>query len=150
MMGDNMATKNNKKPASTRKRDPNLAKIISEIKEDEERERSKKVKETKKVTEDIEIIDDVPKKVEVKEEKIVPEKKEVKETKEVKKKEAKEPKETKKVQEEVPKNKKGLVITFSILAIISFAAFVFFKLPNKEYFKDLDNIVTLGVLLFTT
>ena len=150
MMGDNMATKNNKKPASTRKRDPNLAKIISEIKEDEERERSKKVKETKKVTEDIEIIDDVPKKAEVKEEKIVPDKKEVKETKEVKKKETKEPKETKKVQEEVPKNKKGLVITFSILAIISFAAFIIFKLPNKEYFKDLDNIVTLGVLLFTT
>ena len=150
MMGDNMATKNNKKPASTRKRDPNLAKIISEIKEDEERERSKKVKETKKVTEDIEIIDDVPKKAEVKEEKIVPEKKEVKETKEVKKKETKEPKETKKVQEEVPKNKNGLVITFSILAIISFVAFVFFKLPNKEYFKDIDNLVTLGVLLFTT
>lgn len=141
MMGDNMAAKNNKKPTSTRKRDPNLAKIISEIKEDEERERSKKVKETKKVNEEIEVIEDVPKKEVVKEEK---------EVKEVKKKETKEIKQTKMVQEEVPKNKKRLVITFSIFAIISFILLIVFKLPHKEYFKDIDNLVTLGVLLFTT
>ena len=139
MMGKNKKKKSNKKPTSTRKRDPNLAKIIDEIKEDEERERNKKIKEEKKVNEDIEVIEDIPKKEEKITKKEEPKKVEVK--KEVKQEINK---------EESTKSKKGLIITFSILAIISLIAFVIIKLPNKEYFKDIDNLVTLGVILFTT
>lgn len=145
MMGDSMAKKSNKKPTTSRKRDPNLAKIIDEIKEDEERERNKKVKE-KIVNDNIEVIEDIPKKEEKVTKKEETKKVEVKEEKKEIKKEVKQ--EVKK--EPVVKNKKGLIITFSILALLSFIAFIIIKLPDKEYFKDIGNLVTLGVLLFTT
>ena len=168
MMGDNMAY-NKKKPASTRKRDPNLAKIISEIKEDEERERKK----TKKVKdESIEIIEDVPeakledipkvkikvikeeqqqkveKTNEVKETKKETKKEEIKEKKKEPKKEVKEEiKEEPKKEIKVEKNKKGFVIFASLLALGSFIAYIVIKyLDNKEFFKEINNLVTLGVL----
>ncbi len=158
MMGDNMAGKNNKKPTTTRKKNPDLAKIISEIKEDEEKERKKKKKE-EVVKDDIEIIEDQPKvkvkiiKEEPKEEIIKEEKKDIKkEVKETKKEVKEGKKEIKKeikkeeVKETKDSNKKGLVITFSILALISFIAFIIIKLPNKEYFKDINHLVNLGVI----
>ena len=168
---------NKKKPVSTRKRDPNLAKIIDEIKEDEEKERKKK-KDTK-VKEDIELLEDQPKvKIKViKEEPLVEVKKEVK--KETKKEIKKEPKktETKKVKEEKKEviediidepivekknevkeekpvikeeNKKGIVIFASLIALISFVAFIIIKLPNKDYFKDINHLVNLGVVFLIT
>lgn len=168
MMGDNMAY-NKKKPVSTRKRDPNLAKIISEIKEDEERE--KKITKKEK-DEPIEIIDDSPKveledipkvkiKVikeepkEIKETKKEPKEEIVKEKKKETKKETKvEPKEEIKKEvekeektEKVEKNKKVFVITTSLLALGSFIAYIVIKfLDNKEYFKEINNLVTLSVI----
>ncbi len=166
---------NKKKPTSTRKRDPNLAKIIDEIKADEEKE--KKVKKETKVKEDIELIEDQPKvkikvikeepKVEVKKEVKKETKKEPKKT-ETKKVETKKVKEEKKevneeiidepkvevkkeVKEEVKeKNKKGFVIFASLLALISFIAFIVIKLPNKDYFKDINHLVHLGVIFLIT
>ena len=128
-MGDNMATKNNKKPTSTRKRDPNLAKIISEIKEDEEKEKVKKKKEVKEVVkEDIEIIEDKP----IKEIKKEPKKEIVKEIK-------------------PEKNKKGFIIFASVLSVLSFVAFILIKyLDNKDYFNEINNIVTMVILFLIT
>ena len=148
MMGDNMAVKKNNKTTTTRKRDPNLAKIISEIKEDEEKERKKVKKKESVVKEDIELIEDQPK-VKVKIIKEEP-KEEVKVLKKEIKKEVKKEKNEEKKEDIKPivkeKNKKGLVIFASLLAIISFIAYIIVKLPNKEYFKDITNLVTLGVL----
>ena len=160
---------NKKKPISTRKRDPKLAKIIDEIKEDEEKERKKK--KDAKVKEDIELIEDQPKvKIKVikedaiKEEKKVEIKKEVKkepkkaETKKVVKEEKKEtieeinenPKVEVKENNKKENNKKGFIIFTSLLALITFIAFIVIKLPNKDYFKDINHLVHLGVVFLIT
>ena len=135
-MGDNMAGKNTKKTTSTRKKDPNLAKIISEIKEDEEKERKRKKEKEVVKEEAIELIEDSPEII--KEEKIV------------KKEEKKEEKKSVKHENKPKKDKNWLVIVVSLLAIISFIVGIIIRLPNKEYFKEISNLVTMGTIFLVT
>ena len=136
-MGDNMTKKKTK---STRKRDPNLAKIIEEIQREEE-------------DKDLELIDDKKNdKVEVLNKTEKKEKKEVKETKKETK--IQEPK--KEVKEEIKKEKKlkvietkksKFIIFLSTLTIITFILYLVFKyLDNHEFYKDINSTITLFVL----